>query len=93
MYKDHLHRFYYNNPFWGCNLSATIHYGSIMNIRDLAEVVSRTGWECEDVLTLMTTVYKNDGDMGTIMLFYQMTNLRIDNIRRGHYIMTYQKYQ
>ena len=93
MFKSHIHRFYYTNPFWGCHMSTTMYYGEIMNIRDLADIVSRMGWEYDIILKLMTTVYRNDGDMGIIMLFYKMTDLRIDNIRRGHYIMTYQKYQ
>ena len=74
-------------------MSTTMYYGKIMSIQDLSDIVTRMGWEYDVIHKLMTTVYMNDGDMGVIMLFYQMTDIRIDNIRRGRYIMTYQKYQ
>ena len=74
-------------------MTTTMYYGKIMNIRDLSEIVARMGWEYEIIIKLVTDVYRNEGDMGVILLFYQMTDIRIDNIRRGHYIMTYQKYQ
>lgn len=88
MYNNHDHdHYYYTNPFWDCNSDAKVHYGKIMTLSNLAEIVSRLGWEYDLILKLIQTVYKNSGDLGIIILFYEMTN-----IRRGHYIMTYQKY-
>jgi len=61
-----------------------------MTIRQLAEMVSNLGWDYEGILELMIlTAYRNDGDAGVMEVFYEMTDRRLDNIRRGHYILAY----
>ena len=83
---------YIPNQFWECAANNLVYYGDIMNIPMVAKVLSRLGWEYELVFPLVTTVYRNKGDVGVILLFYEMTGIHIDNISRGKYIMTYQKF-
>lgn len=78
--------------YWDYAIDNLVYYGSIMNIPTVAKVLSRLGWEYELVFPLVTTVYRNKGDVGVILLFYEMTGIHIDNISRGKYIMTYQKF-
>lgn len=63
--------------------------GKIMNIREVSEFATRLGWDFDIILEMILRAYHNDGDAGVMELFYKMTDRRIDNIRRGHYIMTY----
>lgn len=84
------HKYYYcPSDQYACPYSQKLYMGSIMNIHELTELISNTGWGYDVVFPLMHNAYRNDGDAGIMKLFHEMTDLRIDNIRRGHYIMTY----
>ena len=82
---------YYYCPIdqYTCPYSQKLYMGKIMTIREVAEFVSRMEWSIEIILPIFINAYHNDGDTGVMGMFYEMTDRRIDNIRRGHYIMTY----
>ena len=82
---------YILNPYW-TDCDNLLYHGAIMNIPTIANIISRMGWEYEIILPLVTRVYTNKGDTGVMILFYEMTGIRIDNIRRGKYIMNYQRF-
>ncbi len=88
--KTPLHNYYYcPTQQYDCPYSQKLYMGKIMNIHDIAEYASRLGWEYEILLLIILRAYQNDGDAGVMSMFYEMTDRRIDNIRRGHYIMMY----
>jgi hypothetical protein len=77
------------------NLLTEGNSGRIMSLRDLAEVVSRTGhgvYEEFDINVfhqLFIAAYKRHGDDGVMTLFEGATGHKIEPISRAKYIFSY----
>ena len=81
--------YYCSAEQYSCPFSQRLHLGKMMNIQEVAKYASRLGWEYEMLLPLFLTAYQNYGDAGVMELFHEVTGSRLDNMSRGHYIVTY----
>lgn len=61
----------------------------ILSIADLAELVSRLGVDEEHVLDYFKTVFLKRGDEGIIEAFKQATDLVIEPVSKGKYMIKY----
>lgn len=61
----------------------------ILSLRDLAEIISRIGVDFDTVFYILRYAYKYYGDERVIELFKHGTNLKIEPISRGKYIIVY----
>ena len=64
----------------------------IMGLKDLAEIVGRLGFDEEGVKILhklFMQAYRINKDEGVVEMFKDATNLKIEPISRGKYILSY----
>ena len=64
----------------------------ILSFRDLSQMVGRMGYTKEDeevFFNLFRLAYLRDGDDGVVELFKHATNIKIEPIRKGRYIISY----
>jgi hypothetical protein len=60
---------------------------SIMNIISLSNIVARTGQEKDTILAILRNEFKRGGDESVIKAFKEMTNIDIEPVRKGIYIL------
>ena len=71
-----------NNPT--CNLG-------MLSISDLAEMICRMGYEYNPVFTIIKNSYKKGGDDEVQKVFKLFTEIDIDCISKGKYVIVYPK--
>ena len=58
----------------------------VYNLIELAEVLSRTGWDEESLLMALQDVFRGGGDEGVINLVSSGTGIDIEAVSKGHYV-------
>jgi len=62
--------------------------GQILKLKDLADMCSRTkAGDYETFLQIFIDVFKDEGDQGVINLFKSATNLKIEDMGYGRYML------
>lgn len=59
----------------------------LLSIHDLTEMITRMGYEYNPVLTIIQNAFKKNGDVGVKEVFKLFTEIEIDNIRKGRYVI------
>lgn len=61
----------------------------ILKLRDLAEIISRTGVDFESLLMAFQDAFRDGGDEEVMELFKIGTGIEVENIGKGRYILKY----
>ena len=62
-------------------------FGQVLKLKDLAEIASRTGNDYETLLKIFINFFKDEGDQGVIRLFKSATDLDIEDMGYGRYML------
>jgi len=58
---------------------------NLLKLKDLAELVSRMGYEKETLLKMFTDMYQKEGTEGVIRMFNSATDLEIEDFGYGRF--------
>lgn len=61
----------------------------VLGIAELAEMASRTGYDEHILLDILQDAFKKGGDREVIKMFREMTDLDLEVIRHGKYVISY----
>lgn len=64
-------------------------HDEVYNLSDLAEVMSRTGYDEETLLKVLQDIYREGGDEEVIKLFKASTQIDIESVSKGRYIFKF----
>lgn len=59
----------------------------LLSLNDLSELISRMGYDEKPIFDILKKTKKKGGDREIIYLFKQFTNIDIDVIRNGTYVL------
>ena len=58
----------------------------VYNLSELAEILSRTGYDEDTLLAVLQDVYRAGGDDEVIKLFKASTGIDIESVSKGRYV-------
>jgi hypothetical protein len=61
----------------------------VLKLRDLAELLARTGNDYDTLLSVLQDMYRSSGDEGVMELFKAGTGIELDNLSKGQYVIKY----